>query len=280
MSASSSATPKALLAIATEIAVEAGNLARDLRERGVRVAATKSTQTDVVTEADRATERTLIGLLADRRPDDSVLGEEGGLSVTGTSDITWVLDPIDGTVNYLYGLPLYSVSVAATVADPNGPDGRRSLAGCVYVPVTGEVFAASLGGGATLNGERIAHNHLEDLGQALVGTGFGYSRERRAEQAGIAAAILPRVRDIRRLGSAAYDLCAIASGRLDLYYERGLQPWDYAAGFLIAAEAGAAVLGHRDGTAPGEWLAVVGHRPLAEQMQTLVSQEPAPEHWD
>ncbi|MEB4613894.1 inositol monophosphatase family protein [Leucobacter sp. M11] len=280
MSASPTPLAQALRAIAIEIAVEAGNLAKDLRGRGVRVAATKSTQTDVVTEADRATERTLIGLLADRRPDDSVLGEEGGLSVTGSSEITWVLDPIDGTVNYLYDLPIYAVSVAATVADPSCADGRRAIAGCVYIPTTGEVFAAAQGGGATLNGERIRPNRLEDLGQALVGTGFGYSRERRAEQAGIAAALLPRVRDLRRLGSAAYDLCAVAAGRLDAYYERGLQPWDYAAGFLIAAESGAAVLGHRDGSAPGEWLAVVAHRPLAEQLRVLTSQEAAPEGWD
>lgn len=263
--------PATLAEFASRLAVAAGDAAAAMRADGVAIADTKSSAVDVVTEADRAAERLLVEMIRAERPEDSVLGEEGGASVHGSSPITWVLDPIDGTVNYLYGLPIFSVSVAATVADPAAADGRRAIAGCVYAPVTGEIFLAHAGGGATRNGEPIAVRQEQDLAQALVGTGFGYTASRRAEQAGIVSAVLPRVRDLRRFGSAAYDLCLLASGRLDLFYERGLQPWDYAAGLLIAAEAGADVLGHLDGTAPGEHLLVAGNPGLAAQLRPLVS---------
>ncbi|GGX70887.1 inositol monophosphatase family protein [Streptomyces minutiscleroticus] len=228
-----------LLALALEAARRAGDFLRDGRPEDLGVAATKTSAVDVVTEMDIASEKLITDFLADRRPEDGVLGEEGA-SVEGTSGVQWVIDPVDGTVNYLYGLPSWAVSVAAR------KDGE-TLAGVVYAPMRGETFRAALGEGAYLNDRPVRVRPAPAFGLALVGTGFGYLAERRARQAEVVRHLVPQVRDIRRGGSAAIDLCDVAAGRLDAYYERGLNPWDYAAGDLIAREAGA-----RTGGRPGE----------------------------
>jgi len=233
-------TPSELLELARDVAVEAGDL---LRSRlgdvaGGRLltggASVKSSPTDLVTEIDRASEALIVASLLRARPDDGVQGEEGS-SRAGSTGITWVIDPLDGTINYLYGIPAYAVSIAASV------DGR-AVAGVVNNPATGEMFAAAEGEGASLNGVGLRLETMtRPLGEALVGTGFSYDAERRAAQARLLPALLPAVRDIRRAGAAALDLCAVACGRLDAYYEAGLGPWDLAAGEVIAREAGATV---------------------------------------
>lgn len=203
----------------------------------------KTTPTDPVTVADTDTERLLRERLAQLRPGDPILGEEGGgpadLSAAPADAVTWVLDPIDGTVNFVYGIPAYAVSVAAQV-------GGVSVAGAVADVVAKQVYSAGRGLGAHVTGEGGARalrcTDVGDLSMALLGTGFGYSPRRRVRQAALLAQILPVVRDVRRVGSAALDLCMVASGRLDAYYEHGLQVWDQAAGALIAAEAGARVV--------------------------------------
>ncbi len=233
-----------LLALARTIATEAGELAVRRRAEGVTVAATKSTILDVVTEADREVERFILGRLQDARPDDGILGEEG-TATTGTSGLTWVVDPIDGTVNYLYGVPQYAVSIGLVEGDPD-PETWRQQVGVVHNPATGEMFHAIAGRGARLGDREIHINPSTPLDQALIGTGFSYSKEKRAEQGALIGALLPRVRDIRRMGAASLDLCGVACGRLDAYFEALLHPWDHAAGGLIAREAGAVVSGWRD----------------------------------
>ncbi|GGL26836.1 inositol monophosphatase family protein [Planomonospora parontospora] len=218
------------LALAEGIAREAGEMLLAKRPARPEVLATKSSPTDVVTALDRASEELIRARIKEVRPDDAVLGEEGG--VTGEGRVRWVVDPIDGTVNFLYGVPEWAVSIAVEV------DGEI-VAGVVNVVPRGEVFTAARGGGAWLAGERLRCNGGVPLEQALIATGFGYEPGRRAVQAEVLAHVLPRVRDIRRSGSAASDLCALAAGRVDGYYERGPQEWDYAAGGLIATEAGA-----------------------------------------
>ena len=242
--------PGALLRIAVDVAAEAGGLLASWRgEERPQVIDTKSSPTDVVTEMDRRSEALITGRIRAVRPGDAVLGEEGGqtLGGQGTVDaagdaghVRWVVDPLDGTVNYLYGLPDWAVSIAAEV------DGTVR-AGVVEVPRYGETFTAVAGRGAWLrrDGKVVALRCTSGvaLGQALVGTGFGYHPGRRRVQGEVAAALLPCVRDIRRGGSAAVDLCSVASGSVDAYYERGVNLWDIAAGGLIAAEAGARVTG-------------------------------------
>lgn len=234
-----------LLALARSIAVEAGALAAQRRRAGVRVAATKSNEVDIVTDTDREVEALIRRRIAEARPGDAFLGEESD-PTAGTSGLTWVVDPIDGTVNFLYDIPAWAVSIAVVQADATGvadPARWTAIAGCVVNPVAGEVFAAARGAGATLNDAPIAVSGSTRLDVSLVGTGFAYDRERRLAQAAVAAQLVGGVRDIRRIGSAALDLCAVAAGRLDAYYERGLNPWDLAAGALIAQEAGAVVAG-------------------------------------
>ncbi|SDC45070.1 inositol monophosphatase family protein [Actinokineospora iranica] len=227
-----STTEQALADIALAVAAEAGELARTSRNSAIRDVDTKSTATDVVTAADRAAERLIRARLAQARPGDAVLGEEdGGAAGSG---VTWVVDPIDGTVNYLYGYPWYAVSVAAQV------DGV-SVAGAVVEPVSGRRWTAALGQGAWRDGERLRVSEPAGLDVTLVATGFAYSSERRKAQAAAVGALLGQVRDVRRCGSAALDLCAVAAGWVDGYCERGLSRWDWAAGALIAAEAGAVV---------------------------------------
>jgi myo-inositol-1(or 4)-monophosphatase len=231
-------TAEELRDLAREVALEAAALVRERRRGGVEVAETKSSPVDVVTEADHAAEQLIYARLTGARPCDGFLGEEGA-SAESTSGVTWVVDPIDGTVNFLYGLPQYAVSIAASRAG-------EVVAGVVVNVASGEVFSAVRGGGAFLDGKRVAVRDVVPLGQRLVGTGFNYVAEVRILQAAAVGKMLGSVRDVRRLGSAALDLCALAAGRLDAYVEEGLNPWDMAAGGLVATEAGA-----RLETAPG-----------------------------
>jgi myo-inositol-1(or 4)-monophosphatase len=227
----------ALLALAEQVARAAGALALQARQQAVDVTATKSSPTDVVTAADTAAERLVRDLVARERPDDAVVGEEGQ-DRAGSSGLTWVVDPIDGTVNYLYGLPRFATSIA--VEDAAGP-----LVAVVHAPALRETFTAVRGRGAYLDGAPVRVTDADRLGRSLVATGFGYRAERRARQASVVAAVLPQVRDIRRFGAASLDLCDVACGRLDGYYEQGLQPWDLAAGQLVVTEAGGMVSGLR-----------------------------------
>ncbi|WP_029287755.1 inositol monophosphatase family protein [Cellulomonas sp. HZM] len=256
-----------LLEVARAVALEAGELVRSGRPDRVEVAATKSSAQDVVTEMDVAVERLLRERLALLRPGDGLLGEEGSSTASATG-VTWVVDPIDGTVNYLYGLPSYSVSVAAVVGEPD-PSAWTVLAACVHAPADGRTYTATAGGGAYLEGRRLTVNQPASLLDSLVATGFGYRVDRRSGQARVLTHVLPRVRDIRRLGSAALDLCELAAGRVDLYYERGLSPWDLAAGLLVATEAGARVSGLR-GLPPGAAMTVAGPGELHAELCTLL----------
>jgi len=259
-----------LLALAVDAAEAAGRLLAT-RDGRVQVAATKSSPTDVVTEMDRQAEELIRSRILAVRPGDAILGEEGGQ--TGDAPVRWVIDPIDGTVNYLYGLHDWAVSIAAEVAGV-------IVAGGVNVPRRGEMFGATLGGGAWLESDADRENGRValrcgpgvPLAQALVATGFGYQAARRKVQGEIVAALLPRIRDIRRGGVAAVDLCSVAAGRVDGFYERGLNYWDYAAGGLIAAEAGAAVGGLRGAPASTSMTIAAGPElfsALAEALETL-----------
>lgn len=229
------ATADGLLGLACRLAVEAGTGAAadrnaDAASRAAMTAATKSSLTDVVTRHDRAAEAIIVKGLRRARPDDAIVGEEGADHV-GTSGVSWLIDPIDGTTNLLYGLPMWCTSIGA--ADPAG-----AVVGAVYVPVTDELFAARRGGGATRNGRPIRASGETDLGLALVATGFGYDPGHRRRQASRLGTLAPLIRDIRRGGSAAIDLCYTAAGMFDAYFEEHLNPWDIAAGELIAREAG------------------------------------------
>lgn len=201
---------------------------------------TKTSGTDMVTDMDRASEALLAGTILAARPDDAFLGEEGTAGV-GSTGVRWVVDPLDGTTNYLYGFPAWAVSVAAEV------DGRAAV-GVVYDPSHDEMFTAVRGGGARCNQRPLRVQGPADLATALVATGFSYDAATRGLQAAELAQLLPSVRDVRRAGAAALDLCWVALGRVDLYFERGIQPWDWAAGSLVATEAGAVVTDLGDGT--------------------------------
>ncbi|MEJ5944511.1 inositol monophosphatase family protein [Pseudokineococcus basanitobsidens] len=276
----------ALVEIAERAARAAGALVSRDRPERLEVLRTKSSATDVVTAMDTASEQLLVRVLREARPQDGVYGEEGG-AAGGTGRVTWVVDPIDGTVNYLYGLPSYAISVAAVVGA--GPAGSRpdpatwtAVAGCVHEPVSGRTWTAVRGGGARLDGTPLPGPADVELGEALVGTGFGYTPQRRAAQARVLAAVLPLVRDVRRSGVASLDLCAVATGWLDAYYERGLQPWDHAAGALVAAEAGAVVRGLDAGDPAGETFCLAAAPGLAQRLGDLIAaldplaEEPAP----
>ncbi|TFC40050.1 inositol monophosphatase family protein [Cryobacterium sp. TMT2-14] len=230
-----------LLRLAQDTALAAGQMAARRRTVGVQVAASKSSPEDVVTLADREAESLIRALLADARPDDGFLGEESA-ATRGTSGLTWVVDPIDGTVNYLYGFPAWAVSIAVVEGDPD-PATWTTLAGAVYNPTGDELFTAAAGDGAWLGVRRLQVPTDVPLSLALLGTGFSYRAAERERQADVVRGLIGEVRDIRRIGSAALDLCSVAAGRLNLYYERGLSPWDHAAGALVAREAGARVGG-------------------------------------
>jgi myo-inositol-1(or 4)-monophosphatase len=222
-----------LLAVAADAARAAGALLLERFGGRQLAAATKSTPTDPVGEADLAAERAIGQLLAARRPDDAVLGEEGG-AAAGTSGLRWVVDPLDGTVNYLYGIDQWAVSVACE--DPEG-----AVAGVVLDPIRDELWAATRSGPATVNDVPIHCSEPATLAETLVATGFGYAPDVRAAQGQSVARLLPLVRDIRRPGAAALDLCWTAAGRHDAYFERGVKRWDVAAGRLVCARAGLTV---------------------------------------
>lgn len=226
---------EALRSLAAEIALEAGELARRRRAEGVSIAATKSTLADIVTEADREVEQLIRDRLDAERPGDGFLGEESG-GEPGTTGVTWVVDPIDGTVNYAGGFPTYCVSIAA-VAGGDDPDTWSALAGVVHAPVLGELFTAARGHGARLGAVPLQVS-TENPAGALLGTGFGYDPATHDGDLATVRRVLPLVRDLRRMGAAALDLAYVAAGRLDGYFERGLKPWDFAAGALLVEEAG------------------------------------------
>ncbi len=255
-----------LAELAAAVAAEAAELLASRHGR-VRVVQTKSSPTDVVTEMDEAAEQLIRRRILAARPGDAILGEEGGQTGAGAS-VRWIVDPLDGTVNYLYGLPQWSVSIAAEVAG-------RVVAGVVNAPMQRSVFTATLGGGAwqqsdwLASPQRLACNDGVPLADALVATGFGYAASRRAVQGEVVAALLPQVRDIRRAGSAAVDLCSLASGQVDAYYERGLHDWDLAAGGLIAREAGARVGGLR-GEPAGTTMALAAAPGLFAELHDLL----------
>jgi myo-inositol-1(or 4)-monophosphatase len=262
--------PGELLGLAVDAATEAGRMLHGGRPAGPsgrpEVADTKSSPTDVVTEMDRASEALIRRLLLAARPGDAILGEEGG--ETGAGPVRWIVDPLDGTVNYLYGLADWSVSIAAEQAGV-------IVAGVVAVPVRGEVFTAVLGRGAWLRAGEAAPVALRcntgvPLAQALVATGFGYSVARRVVQGEVAGALLPQVRDIRRAGGAAIDLCSVAAGRVDAYYERGVNYWDYAAGGLVATEAGAR-LGGLAGRAASPSMTIAAEPALFGKLSDLLT---------
>lgn len=256
-----------LLALAVDLARDAGSLLRERFEGGhERALASKSTPTDLVSEADLASERLIREWLAQARPADGILGEEGGGS-EGTSGLTWIVDPLDGTVNFLFAIPQWCVSVA--VADDSG-----SLVGAIYDPCREELFSATREGEARLNGDPIAASERSrrasaDLSGTMLATGFAYDSSVRAAQAEVLARLIPRVRDIRRFGSAALDLAWTACGRYDAYFERTTKPWDIAAGTLVCERAGLTVmeLPERERLPLGVLAAVPG---IAEELLELV----------
>jgi myo-inositol-1(or 4)-monophosphatase len=223
--------PSNLLRLAVSLATEAGALLAEGVYQARSAVTTKSSVTDMVSEMDRAAESLIVGRLRQERPDDAILAEEGA-SAQGSSGLRWVIDPLDGTTNYLYGIPAWSVSIAVEA------DGEP-LVGVVRDPSRNDTFSAIAGDGSWRNGVRLAPGPVPTLDRALIGTGFGYDAARRATQAALLPTVLAEVRDIRRFGSAALDLCWVAAGELDAYFEAGLAPWDLAAGSLVAAEAGA-----------------------------------------
>jgi myo-inositol-1(or 4)-monophosphatase len=247
-----------LRALAESVSREAGALLREaFHGPELRITA-KSTPTDLVSEADHNAERLIRDRLGAARPDDGVLGEEGGDRV-GTSGVRWIVDPLDGTVNFLFGIPQWAVSIACE-------DDAGTLIGVVYDPMRDELFSAERGGAPTLDGRPITASTKRDMATAMVGTGFGYDSEVRRAQAVVAARLLPEVRDLRRFGAAAIDLAWTACGRLDAYYEHGLNAWDLAAGGLICECAGLVVrpLEPVGPSAPG---VLVAPRELADAME-------------
>ncbi|WP_443467461.1 inositol monophosphatase family protein [Microbacterium sp. A196] len=249
MSGVVSVDPARLRELAADIAREAGALARQRRAAGVSLAATKTNLADIVTEADREVEDLIRTRLAAERPGDGFLGEESGAAVS-TTGVTWVVDPIDGTVNYAYGMPMYNVSIAA-VQGGTVPGGWQALAAAVHAPALGELFEASHGGGAWLAGEKLAVTTETPAG-ALLATGFGYDPATHDGDIATVREVMPLARDLRRMGAAALDLAYVAAGRLDGYFERGLNPWDFAAGALLVQEAGGMV----------SWLDAASARPM------------------
>ncbi len=255
-----------LVGLASELARSAGRAAlaarRELAAAGTVIGTvSKSSVTDVVTEFDRAAERRIVDGLLAARPGDGIVGEEG-TATEGTTGVHWLIDPIDGTTNFLYGLPGWAVSIAAL-------DGDGPLAGVVYVPSQDELFAATRGGGALLDGVALRCGSVSEPSGALVATGFGYVVERRARQGAQVARLLPLIRDIRRSGAASVDLCHVAAGRVDGYYEQGLGPWDFAAGALIAREAGCRT-GDFDGGEPSGDAVLAANPVLFEPLRDLV----------
>lgn len=254
--------PRVLRDVAVDVAVEAAALLVSGFDRTRIAVESKSTPTDMVTEMDRASERLIVERLLAIRPDDGILGEEG-TDVAGTTGVRWVIDPLDGTTNYLYRHPGWNVSIGAEI------DGEP-MAGAVAVPSLSEVFAAARGFGATRNGRPIRIGEPAPLDQALVGTGFSYDATLRIAQVEVLGGLIDRIRDIRRGGAAAADLCSVACGRLDAYYEVGLAPWDRVAATAIAAEAGAVVEVIDLGPSIGRDLTVAAHPARLDELLTLL----------
>lgn len=227
--------PQQLLDLAVELARGAGQILRDGRANGFGDVDTKSSSVDVVTETDKASEKFIVERIRAQRPEDGIVGEEGA-SIDGSNNIKWHIDPLDGTVNFIYGIPNYCVSIGIEI------DGTPAV-GAVFNPETDEMFTAITGRGAFRNGKAIHVNTESDPNLSLVATGFSYIEERRKRDAELLLPVLPQVRDLRRMGSAALDLCSIACGRLDAYFERFVNSWDVVAGIVIAREAGAEVTG-------------------------------------
>ncbi len=248
--------------LAIGLARRAGDLISLARKSGTGSVLTKSSITDMVTEFDRASEALIVAGIRVARPHDGIIGEEGTAEV-GNSEITWLIDPIDGTTNFFYGLPGYGVSIAA--CDQHGP-----LAAAVFVPATDELFAASRGRGATLNGSSIRCSTTKDVSTALLATGFSYQPERRRAQMRRLQHIIGEIRDIRRIGAAAVDLCHVAAGRVDAYFEEHLGPWDLAAGQLIATEAGC-VAGDLHGGAVRPEQVLVANSRLFHPLRDLIN---------
>lgn len=274
--------PADLLALACDVAEEAAALVGGASRRRSLSVSTKTSATDLVTEVDRAAEQLIRSRLLAARPHDVVLGEEFGLggdtdapapgvtaSAVAGSTVRWVVDPIDGTTNFVYGHPGFAVSIAAEI------DGR-TVAGVVRVPLPDEVFTAVAGQGAHRNGEPITAGRVADPAEALAATGFSYDPQRRARQGAVLASVVGRLRDVRRMGAASVDLCSVACGRVDAFWERGLQPWDHAAGALIAAEAGARVA-DLGGGPPGEGCLLAANPALWERLAPLLTDAGAAE---
>jgi myo-inositol-1(or 4)-monophosphatase len=255
-------SPAGMREIAEAVAREAGHQLRDAFA-GPRVNVTaKSSPTDLVSEADHAAERLIRDRLATARPGDGFLGEEGG-DARGTTSLRWVVDPLDGTVNFLFGIPQWAVSIACE-------DGDGTLAGVIYDPMRDELWSAERSGPALLDGRPIRASHRDNLATAMVATGFGYDSEVRRLQADVVARLLPRVRDIRRFGSAALDLAWTAAGRYDAFYERGLNSWDRAAGELLCLRAGLAVRDLAPAPPAGGGVLVAPHA-IVDELESIVA---------
>ncbi|MGI8863446.1 MAG: inositol monophosphatase family protein [Solirubrobacteraceae bacterium] len=253
--------PNELLEIAEEAARTAAGERRARFGENAAGVRSKSTPTDLVSDADLAAEAAIREVIERHRPDDAIIGEEGG--ETGAGELRWIVDPLDGTVNYLFGIPLFAVSIACENAS-------GTLVGVVLDPLRDECFTATRGGAAEMNGRPIAASGGEELATAMVATGFAYDSSLRERQAAIVSHVLPRVRDIRRAGAAALDLCWSACGRYDAYYERGLHEWDLAAGALIAQRAGL-VVRRLPGSDAEPWGVVVAPQALIDELYELVS---------
>lgn len=254
--------PSELLAVARPIAVEVGEKLLASFEGDGPTVDHKSTETDLVTDLDLWSETVITERLLAARPQDTVMGEEGA-SVEGSSDVTWWVDPIDGTVNFVHGMPGFNISIAAVVDD-------RPVAGVVVSPLHHDVFEAHIGGGAFRNGQAIRCAQPTSLARSVIGTGFSYEAPRRRRQAEILAEMIGDIADIRRMGGSAVDLCSVACGRLDGYWEVGLHRWDHSAGELIAREAGARVEG-LDGGVPNEEIVVAAPPEIFDDLMTILA---------
>jgi myo-inositol-1(or 4)-monophosphatase len=255
--------------LAVSVAEVAGAHVLRRRQGHIDVAGTKSSVNDVVTGVDRESEQMIYELLSAARPDDGFFGEEGQTGES-RSGITWVVDPIDGTVNFLYGIPHYAISIAA-VEGPPIPAEWKVLAGVVFNPATGELFHAAKGEGSFLGERKLSVAKPVPMENALWLTGFAYSELYRKAQGALLASAIPRVRDIRRMGTASLDLASIAAGRANIYFERTLSPWDHAAGELLVIEAGGLVRGFGE-DAPSREALFAGHPVMVENFQRLVSE--------
>lgn len=261
--------------LAVDVAAEAAHFVVQ-RHRTDMAVSTKSSDVDIVTEMDSRSQELIASRLRSARPADAFFGEEEGApeNPAGSGALTWVVDPIDGTVNYLYGYPLYAVSVALVEGDPTVPGAWRPLVGAVADAVRGSVYHARLGGGAHLRGADGTSTPLRvsdasDLATSLVATGFGYDAAKRVRQARALTGVIGHVRDIRRGGSAALDLCLVAGGQVDAYYEMGINPWDMAAGWLVLTEAGGFCSG-ADGGPPSSDCVVAGAPGIRQEFSRLV----------